>query len=865
MSQGTISKSAPLSCRPFGKMRWLLATLLVLCAFMARAQNATVSGVVRDEVGQPVPGVSVSVVGAKVVATTDENGHYELSVPPSDPPGTPVVFHFDFLKDRVERSLVLAPGERTELSPTFRAKTIAPVQVTNERLRDAGITKLDPKVTRFMPNPLGDVNALLQGQLGVATRNELSSGYSVRGGNFDENLVYVNDIEVYRPFLVRAGQQEGLSFPNPDMIEKIHFSAGGFEARYGDKLSSVLDITYKRPREFAGSASASFMGGSLHLESPMLNKRLRQVTGFRYRTLSALLSGLDTQGDYTPVYTDLQTYWTYDLSDKVELGFLGVYSRNKYDVVPTDRETELGNFNEALRFTVYFEGQEKTAYETFFGALNVNVKPKRDMLLKFTGSAFRTYETERFDVLGQYRLSELDRDLGSDDFGQPIKVLGVGTYLDHARNQLQATVFNVTHKGTWRTLTTETREHEWRWGVEARSESIDDRLSEWYMVDSADYSIPYTSDPEKLELQRSVKSHALLNSLRTSAYVQHAWDWHKGNDRSWALVAGVRAQNWSYNEQTIVSPRVRLAYHPGWKKVTEKGDTLDRDYSFWLASGLYYQAPFYRELRNMNGQLNPELRAQRSIHFILGADRQFKWWDRPFKVTGEAYYKVLDDLVPYELDNVRIRYYAKNNARGYAAGLDVKLNGEFIKGVESWAALSVMQTEEDLIDDYYYRRFNAAGEEIYPGYTFDSKAVDSVRVNPGYIPRPTDQRVNFALFFQDEMPNAPTFKVHLSLFFGTSLPYGPPNSDRYGDTLRTNLYRRVDVGFSKQLLGAKGQTSKGIFKGVKDAWVSLEVFNLINLNNTVDFSWVQDVSGRYYGIPEFLTPRRFNLKLIAWF
>ncbi len=848
--------------RPFN-MRWLSALLLSLGSLLLFAQDATVFGTVRDEAGQPAPGVSIGYAGSKLGTSSGDNGGFELSVPAN----TPITLRFVFLKDVVEQTLTLSSGERRELVVSIKAKTIAPVEVTNDRLRDVGIAKLDPKVTRFMPSPLGDVNGLLQGQQGVVTRNELSSGYSVRGGNFDENLVYVNDIEVYRPFLVRAGQQEGLSFPNPDLIDKIHFSAGGFEARYGDKMSSVLDITYKRPREFAGSASASFLGGSVSLESPMLHRRLRQVTGFRYRTLNAVLKGLDTQGDYTPVYTDLQTYWTYDLSEKVELGLLGVYSRNKYDVIPTDRETELGNFNQALRFTVYFEGQEKTAYETFFGALNVNVKSTPDLLLKFTGSAFRTYETERYDILGQYRLSELDRDLGSDNFGQPIKVLGIGTFLDHARNQLEATVLTGTHKGTWHILRTPTRDHELQWGVEARGESIKDRLSEWYMVDSADYSIPYNNDVNQhpLELQRSVKSRLAINSIRTSAYVQHAWDWRSGLDRSWDLVAGVRAQNWSYNQQTVVSPRVRLAFHPGWKKVITKGDTLERDYSFWVASGFYYQPPFYRELRGFDGQLNPDLKAQRSIHFIVGADRQFKLWDRPFKLSAEAYYKILDDLVPYELDNVRVRYYAKNDARGYAAGLDVKLNGEFIKNIESWASLSVLSTQEDVTDDFYYIRYNAAGERIYPGYTFDSKAVDSTRISPGYIPRPTDQRVNFAMFFQDEMPRFPTFKVHMSLVFGTSLPYGPPNADRYGDTLRTNLYRRVDIGFSKQLLGAKGQEKKGFLRHIHDAWISLEVFNLINLNNTVDYSWVQDVGGRYYGIPEFLTPRRINLKFIAWF
>lgn len=842
-------------------MRFPLVLVLLLSALVLRAQDATLFGTVRDEAGQPVPGVSVAVAGSPKGTTTSEHGTYELGVPS----GEAITIRFAFVKDVQEQVVTLQPGERRELGITIKAKVITGVTVTPDRLRDVGVEKIDPKYTHFMPNPLGDVNNLLQGRLGVTTRNELSSGYSVRGGNFDENLVYVNDIEVYRPFLVRAGQQEGLSFPNPDLIEQIHFNAGGFEARYGDKMSSVLDITYKRPREFSATAQASFLGGSVSVAAPMAKRRLRQITGFRYRTLNTVLKGLDTQGDYTPVYTDLQSYWTYDVSEKVELGFLGVYSRNRYDVVPQDRETELGNFNQALRFNVYFEGQEKTAYETYFAALNATVKATDDLLLKFTGSAFRTYETERYDILGQYRLSELDRDLGSDNFGQPIKILGIGTFLDHARNQLEATVVSANHKGTLQLLRTATRHHELQWGVEVRGEQIKDALSEWNLVDSADYGIPYTSDPDRLELQHSVKSRLELQSVRTSGYVQHAWDWMQAGDRSWSLVAGVRAQNWTYNGQTVVSPRVRLAYHPGWKKVLSPGDTLSRDYSFWFATGLYYQPPFYRELRDFNGALNPDVQAQRSIHFILGADREFTMWDRPFKVSAEAYYKLLDDLIPYELDNVRIRYYAKNDARGYAAGLDMKLNGEFIKGIESWASLSVLTTQEDILDDSYTLLYNAAGERIYPGYTFDTRAVDTVVVKPGYVPRPTDQRVNFAMFFQDEMPRFPTFKVHVSLVFGTSLPYGPPNDNRYADTLRSGLYRRVDIGFSKQLLGAKGQEKTGFLGHIKDAWISLEIFNLINLNNVVDYSWVQDVSGRYYGIPEFLTPRRLNLKLIAWF
>jgi hypothetical protein len=837
-------------------MRSVLLFLLHLLPFCLLAQTATVTGVVRDDENRPLPDVSVVVMGQAGGTSSKANGSYTITVPAE----TAFTLRFAYPgAENVDTVLTVHAGQTRHLDAVVRAKTITTVTVTDDRLRDAGIYKLNARTSHFQPS-LGDVNSLLQGSLGVMTRNELSSGYNVRGGNFDENLVYVNGIEVYRPFLVRSGQQEGLSFPNPDMIERIHFSAGGWEPRYGDKLSSVLDITYKRPRDFEAIASASLLGGSITVGSPMANKRLRQITGFRYRTLNTILKGLDTQGDYVPTYTDLQSYWTYDISDKVELGFLGLYSRNRYDVVPQDRETELGNFNQALRYTVYFDGQERTAYETFSGALSLNVRPSKNVLLKFIGSAFNTYETERMDILGEYLLGELDRNLGSDQFGEVVRDLGVGAYLDHARNSLEATVTSATHTGSFR----HGNGQNLQWGAEVRSERIHDRLNEWYMLDSVGYSIPQTSG-EDLLLNSSVKSRIVLESIRTSAYVQNAWEWKTGRNRSWALVAGVRGQNWSYNGQTVISPRVRLAWHPGWRKAIAPGDTVERDYSFWFATGLYYQPPFYRELRDFNGVLHPDVKAQRSIHFILGMDRQFTIWDRPFKFTTEAYYKALSDLNPYELDNVRIRYYAENNAKGYAAGIDMKLNGEFIKGVESWASLSVMQTEEDLDGDFFYRYYNAAGERTDAADTKDRTPVDSIRVEAGYIPRPTDQRVNFALFFQDEMPRWPTYKVHLNLLFGTSLPYGPPNQTRYADTLRTSLYRRVDIGFSKQLLGAPGQEKTGFLRHVKDLWVSLEVFNLINLNNTVDYTWVQDVQGRYYGIPEFLTPRRINVKVIARF
>ncbi len=840
-------------------LRSILPICFCLLADLLAAQGtATLRGLVRDEAGNTLPGASVILKDLSIGVAADEGGRYIISLPA----GRPIEVHFSYSGTiTTVETVELAEGADRTLNITLRSRTFDPVVIEGtRRARERGLETLDPRIVRFNPSPLQGVESLLQGQVGVVSRNELSSGYSVRGGNFDENLVYVNDIEVYRPFLVRAGQQEGLSFPNPDMVERLEFSAGGFEPRYGDKMSSVLDIHYKRPRAFAGSAMLGLMGGAVHVEDAMMNKRLRQITGFRHRVNQLLLSGLDTQGEYRPVYTDLQTYWTYDITENVELGFLGLYSSNRYGMIPQNRETEFGTFNQALRFTVYFEGQEVTQFQTYFGALNLNVRSDRNTLLKYTVSAFKTFESERFDILGEYWLQELERDLGSDEFGEVVRNLGVGGYLDHARNQLDATVYTAAHKGF----------HEWggtrylQWGADIRSEVINDRLSEWTLVDSSGYSTPLNSG-EDLHLNYVLKSRLNMESVRASAYVQNSWRWDTGTDRWWSLIAGVRSQHWTYNGQTVTSPRVRLNYHPGWKKVNAEGDTVLLDYNFWAAAGLYYQPPFYREVRMMNGTLNPEIRAQRSIHLLLGMDRYLKFWQRPFKFTAELYYKHLDDLIPYEVDNIRIRYYGTNSARGYATGLDLKLNGEFIEGIESWVGAGVMTIQEDVKDDFYYNRYNAAGELIQPGFTFDQVAVDSTRIEPGWIPRPTDQRVNFALFFQDEMPRWPTFKVHLSLAFGTGLPFGPPNFDRYSDTLRTNIYRRVDIGFSKQLLGAKGQEKKNFLRHIKNMWVSLEVFNLLDINNTIDHTWVTDVSGRYYSIPDYLTPRRYNLKLIAWF
>ncbi|HRH70242.1 MAG TPA: carboxypeptidase regulatory-like domain-containing protein [Flavobacteriales bacterium] len=841
-------------------MRPVLLILLFLHTAWATAQNeGTLRGTVRDELGNTLPQASVTLPATGRTVLCDDQGRYTIKIPA----GESVLVRWSYTGiPPMERTVQLEAGEERTLDVGLKFTELAPVDIKDTRReREEGLTPLDPRITRFTPSVQGGIEALLQGQIGVAMRNELSAGYSVRGGNFDENLVYVNDIEVYRPFLARSGQQEGLSFPNPDMIDRLQFSPGGFEARYGDKMSSVLDIQYKRPKTFAGSAMASLMGGAVHLENTMLNKRLRQVTGFRYRTNTLILNGLDTKGQYRPRYADLQTYWTYDLTDRVELGFLGLYSSNKYGVVPENRETEYGSFNQALRFTAFFEGQEVTQFETLFGALNVNVQASRNLRLKFTGSAFNTVESERFDVLSEYFLDELERDPASSQYGEVKQNLGIGRSLEHARNDLDATVITLAHKAYLQHHGTQFMQ----WGVDARSEVIKDKLSEWTVIDSADFSIPLNTG-EDLELNYSLKSKLNMESIRASAYLQNTWRWETGENRWWTLIAGARAQHWTYNGQTVASPRMRVTYHPGWKKVAE-GDTVatEQDYSFWFAAGLYYQPPFYREVRRLDGTLNPDIRAQESFHLVLGMDRRFTIWERPFKFTSEAYYKKMDQLIPYEVDNVRIRYYGANLAKGYATGLDLKLNGEFIEGVESWVGVSVMSTQEDLYNDSYTNYYNAAGELITPGYTFDQVAVDSTVVYPGWIPRPTDQRVNVAFFFQDEMPGIPTLKVHLSTNFGTGVPFGPPNQTRYADTLRTTLYRRVDIGFSKQLLGAKGQEKQGFLGKIDNMWVSLEVFNLLNINNTITHTWIESVDGRQYSIPDYLTPRRYNLKLIAWF
>lgn len=833
----------------FSLLAMLLCTTLVLAQNTGVSQNATIYGKVKSDDGSPMEGVIIGVPGISASTTTKTGGMYELSVPANKE--LMVVYYYSISYEKDTVWIKLDPSEGKEINVELKPNVMVEVVVENKRERHTNIVNIDPKNATVLPSPNSDISGILKTLSGVSSNNELSTQYNVRGGNYDENLVYVNDIQIYRPFLVRSGQQEGLSFPNADLIENIKFSAGGFEARYGDKMSSVLDITYKKPREFAGTATASLLGGALHFEGRTKNRRFEYLFGARHRTNRYVLGSLDTKGQYFPNFTDAQTMLNYKLNSNWEWTTLVHYSRNKYTFIPEDRLTQFGTINSALQLAVYFDGQEVNSFETGLGAFSFNYLSEDGRLkLKFITSGFNSLESETFDVEGAYRLQELENNFGSDDLGKARADIGVGGYLNHARNYLDAIVANAEHKGTF---TEENRSM--AWGLKYQREMINDEISEWNMVDSAGFSTPQFPSDE-IQLRDVVKTTIDLNSNRYSGYFQHGW-FFDGDSTQHAITLGGRFNYWDLNEEFIFSPRATYSFKPNWK----------RDFLFRVSGGAYHQPPFYRELRDLNGVINRNVKAQKSYHAVIGADYNFKAWGRPFKYVGEIYYKHLDDLVPYEIDNVRIRYYADNIAHGYATGIDMKVAGEFVKDVESWFSLSIMQTREDIENDFYYEYYNAAGEQITP-VVEDQVIADSMRFEPGYIPRPTDQRVNVGIFFQDYVPKVPSLKMHLNFLFGTGLPFGPPSFERYKDTLRIPPYRRVDIGFSYELLSEKAKKKmkeKSPFKHLKSAWLSVEVFNLLQVSNTISYLWVTDVNNRQYAVPNFLTARQLNVKLIVKF
>jgi len=823
---------------------------LLFPAFLM-AQQATIFGKVLDENGKPVFDASIAIIGGKAT-TTDDNGAFSLDIPAGEKVDI-AISHLSYKGRTISVNLPAGARKQYDFQLNTSENEINEVQILSERYEGTGTISIDPEIAKIIATPGDPFMALVKAAaLGLASNNELSSGYSVRGGNFDENLIYVNDVEIYRPFLARSGQQEGLSFVNSDMVENVAFSSGGFEARYGDKMSSIMDITYKRPTRFKASVSGGLLGATVHAEDAILKKRLRYVTGLRYRNNNYILRALDTKGEYKPYFVDWQGLVTFDVREDLEISALGMYNLNSYNFIPQNRQTSFGTVNQAYSLRVFFEGQEFTRFRTGMGAFTVNYKPIEGMSLKLIGSYTDTRESERFDVLGQYFLGELDNNLGSETFGQTVNETGVGSYLSHARNYLDGKIISIHHKGqhAYNDIVT------FRWGVGYNKELIDDRLREWNAIDSAGYFLPYfgPQDTGSNALPYFVKSKINLNNDRFTAYYENSFSFRAADSTKIQLTVGVRAQYFSFNNEFFASPRISLGIVPNWK----------RKAIFRIAGGMYHQQLFYREYRDLNGNLNPNIKSQRSVHAIVGFDYVFKLWKRPFKFTTEAYYKYMDRLIPYEVDNIRLRYYAENNAKGFASGIDFKINGEFVKGVESWASLSIMGTQEDILDDFYFEKYDVNGSVINPGSS--AVAVDSMMKFPGYIPRPMDQRVNFSIFFQDNIPKLPDFKVNVTLVLGTGMPYGPPTFNRYQDTLRMPFYRRVDIGFSYQILRANRKIKKKTFLNyIRSMFVGVDVFNLLGVNNTVSYLWVRDTGKTLYSVPTYLTPRLINARLVIDF
>ena len=809
-----------------------LLTLFSILSFLGFSQS--ISGTITDEENKTLPSVNIAILNTSIGATSLNDGSYNMEVPANKS----MVVAYSFIGYEIEkiRLPMLKRGQNYTLNIQLKAKNtlLNDVIVKDKKSRKESFNRIKPKHVKILPGSQGGIEAILKTLPGVSSANELSSQYSVRGGNFDENLVYVNGIEVYRPFLIRAGQQEGLSFVNTDMVSSILFSAGGFEAKYGDKMSSVLDITYKRPRENAASLQLSMLGGSAHFEGASKNGRFSYLVGARHKTNEYVLNAMDTKADYIPKFSDLQTFINYELNTNWQISFLGNISKNEYTMIPENRDTEFGTLNEALKLTIFFEGKEVDKYETYFGALSTTYQPSTHLNLQFTTSAFQTFEQENFDILGEYWLYQLENNLGSDDFGNIAFDRGVGKYINHARNSLNARVMNFSHKGNYNN-----EDLKVDWGFRAQKEEIEDKISEWNLIDSAFFNYPHPNDNiggeadpnQQIVMSELLKTQINLSSYRNSGYMQFSKDIN-----NITINAGTRGSYWTYNEELLLSPRATIAYAPLWEK----------DIVFRAASGIYYQSPFYKELRTPEGTLNSNIKAQKSTHYVMGADYLFYSWGRPFKWITEVYYKNLENLIPYKVDNVRIQYLANDLSNGYAKGIDMKINGEFVSGVESWASLSVMKTEEDIVGDYITNADGSSSEA-------------------GFIPRPTDQRVNFSMFFQDYIPGNPNYKMHLNLIYGTGLSFGPPNSEKHQDVLRIPDYRRVDIGFSAVLKDENKKSRIKWLNAFNSIWVSAEVFNLLDINNTVSYLWVADITGRQYAVPNYLTARQLNAKLILSF
>jgi hypothetical protein len=823
-----------------------IITLLLFCSLTATlaAQSQSklrIFGYVIDTFNRGVELANVYIDNTSAGTSTNHNGYYELM---TDAGRDSLVIVYSMVGYETIRYTLYPKQAVMQISVVLRSSNtqIQDFEVVSQRRQTGTMDYLSPEKLRLMPNASGNFESILITFAGVTSNNELSSQYNVRGGSFDENMVYVNGNEIYRPLLIRAGQQEGLSFINQDLVERVGFSSGGFNAEYGDKMSSVLDISYKKPRMFESSASLSLLGATAYIGTA--KGKFTQIHGLRYKTSAYLLGTLDTEGEYNPNFFDYQGYFTYQINEKSELTLLANLSQNTFNFRPETRSTSFGTYNTGRNLTVYFEGKEKDIFRTAYGALTYNYQPQQNVKLGFTATAFQTNERESFDILGEYILSEVKMDLKEEN--REGATLGIGKYQEHARNDLKATVANISHAGEFKALA-----HQLKWGVNLQREIIQDRINEWEWRDSAGYSLPYNN--KTVNLYYNMQSENTLDTWRTTAFVQDTYKW-KNKSGSYTLTGGIRGNFWSFNKELIVSPRASIAFVPYWEK----------DFSFRFATGLYYQAPFYKEIRdtvsdalgNVNIRLNDKIRAQRSVQFVLGGDHYFRAFGRPFKFTSEAYLKLADRVITYDVDNVQITYAGENNAKAYTAGIDFKLFGELVPGTDSWINFSLMQSKEDIIGDSYLKKT----------YNERLEVIETELVSPGWVSRPNEQRYAFSMMFQDYLPNNPKYKVQLKFIYSDGLPFGPPRNNLYRGALRPPAYKRVDIGGSRELVsGSDKWMDKKWLKQVESIWLNLEIFNLMDFKNVNSYYWVTDIYGQQLAVPNYLTGRQFNIKLIVDF
>ena len=780
--------------------------LLIICLPFCelQAQDFTLTGRVVDSNDSPIELASVSCLSQGKATMTDLKGRFSITLRSADS----VAVKFSMIGYKSKTRILRRPRGKQTLKIILSAMdALDEVVVTEKRRQTTATEQLDVKNLKDNPSVSGNaVEELIQQQAGVSTHNELSSQYNVRGGSFDENSVYINNVEIYRPLLIRSGQQEGLSIINPDMVEAVGFSSGGFEAKYGDKMSSALDITYRRPPRYEASATVSLLGGTAF--AAMGNKRLSMSHALRYKTNRYLLGSLETKGEYRPNYLDYQTFISYRPDSLWTIDFLGNISENHYNFRPTDRETSFGTMEDVKSFKVYFDGQEKDVFRTFFGSLSISraFGAKRQTKLSLLGSAFYSKEQERYDIQGQYWLDDT----------QTSENLGVGTYMEHARNYLTSKVASVkllaNHK---------TRKHDIEGAVTVKFEDISEKASEYEMRDSSGYSIPH--NPERLDLIYTLRSNNHINTTRVEGYLQDTYRFASRGERQsfFTLNYGVRFSHWSFNGETTVSPRASIAMVPA----------FNNDITFRFSTGLYYQAPFFKEIRDTvtaNGMtravLNDKIKSQQSIHFVGAFDYRFKMKDRPYKFSAEAYYKLMHNLIPYNVNNVKITYYGGNQCDGYAAGLDLKLYGEFVPGTDSWVTFSLMSTKQ--------------------------------KMNGKWVPMPTDQRYAVNVHFTDYFPGTEKWKMTLRLAIADGLPFGAPHSGLERQDFRAPAYKRADIGMSYRLYERGSRKSF-----IKNAWLGIDCLNLFGINNVNSYYWVTDVSNQQYAVPNYLTGRQINVKL----